>query len=222
MSRLVISRLAATRFAVRRARFFSAGAAKEQEEVAENQEPVIEEQEESQPEQSLEEQMKQLKEQLAEKHDTLLRCLAEQDNLRKRTSKEIANARKFAVTGFAESVLEVNDTLVRATESVPAEIRADDFEEEDTSSHRYQLRMLYDGMTMTQQLLEGVLSRNHVHKIDTNGAFDPNKHEALMQVPVSDVMPGEVGHIAYVMRTGFTIHDRVLRSAQVAVFSKPE
>ena len=61
---------------------------------------------------------------IQELKDRLLRTLAEMENLRARTQREVEEARKFAVTGFARDLLEVGDNLGRALASVPAEARA--------------------------------------------------------------------------------------------------
>ena len=138
--------------------------------------------------------------------DRLLRLAADMDNLRRRTERDIADARRYAVTKFAADVLTVGDNLRRALEAVPADAR---------TSGENGLPALLDGVEMTARELDRVLERHGIRKIAAEGErFDPNRHQAVFQVPDDKVPEGTV---VQVMQSGYTIGDRVLRAAMVGV-----
>jgi molecular chaperone GrpE len=145
-------------------------------------------------------------EQLAEAKDRLLRTLAEMENLRGRTAREIEDARKYAVTGFARDVLEVADNLGRALASVPQEARETD----------EAVRNLMLGVEMTQRSLLTALEKHKVRRVapQRGDRFDPNLHQAMFEVPTDQQAPGTV---AEVMQDGYVIADRLLRPALVGV-----
>jgi molecular chaperone GrpE len=138
--------------------------------------------------------------------DKLLRTLAEMENLRRRTEREIADARTYGVTGFARDMLTVADNLRRALESVPSEAREGAAEA---------LKALIEGVELTERDLLKTLERHGVRKIEPDGQrFDPNLHQAMFEVPNPDVPNGTV---VQVVQSGFTIGERVLRPALVGV-----
>ncbi|GJD33405.1 nucleotide exchange factor GrpE [Methylobacterium aerolatum] len=138
--------------------------------------------------------------------DRMLRTLAEMENLRRRTEREVADARAYAVTNFARDVLNVADNLRRALESVPQEERA---------GAEGALKGLIDGIELTERDLAKNLERHGVKPVEPQGQkFDPNRHQAMFEVPNSDVPAGTV---VQVVQTGYVIGDRVLRPALVGV-----
>lgn len=142
----------------------------------------------------------------AEARDKMLRTLAEMENLRKRTTREVADARIYGITGFARDVLEIADNLQRALDAVPAEARAN----ADPG-----LKALIEGVELTERSLHNTLEKNGVKKLDPSGGkFDPNFHQAMFEVPDSSVPAGTV---VQVVQAGYTIGDRVLRPALVGV-----
>ena len=142
----------------------------------------------------------------AEARDKMLRTLAEMENLRKRTSREVADARIYGITGFARDVLEIADNLQRALDAVPAEARAN----ADPG-----LKALIEGVELTERSLHNTLEKNGVKKLDPSGGkFDPNFHQAMFEVPDPSVPAGTV---VQVVQAGYTIGDRVLRPALVGV-----
>lgn len=143
---------------------------------------------------------------MAELKDRMLRTLAEMENLRGRTAREIEDARKYAVAGFARSLLEVADNLARALAAVPAEER----EQSDF------LKNLVQGVELTERTLQGVLDRHQVRKVtpERGERFDHNRHQAMFEVPTAELAPGTV---AEVMQPGYVIADRLLRPALVGV-----
>ncbi len=140
-----------------------------------------------------------LKEQLK---DQQLRSLAEQENLRKRNSQEMQSAREFAAKDFAFSLLAVKDTLEMVLK--------------DEQSTTQQIKM---GVDMTLKNLAGAFERAKVKEVKADKAkFDPNLHQAISQIESSEA-PGTV---LQVFQKGYTMAERVLRPAMVAVAKAPE
>ena len=138
--------------------------------------------------------------------DRVLRTLAEMENLRRRTERESADARTYAVTAFARDMLNVVDNLTRALESLPENARTagDDV-----------LKSLIDGVELTARDLSAALGRHGVKKQEPQGEkFDPNFHQALFEMP-DETLPS--GTVTKVIQSGWTIGDRVLRPAMVGV-----
>ena len=143
---------------------------------------------------------------VAEAKDRMLRTLAEMENLRKRTAKEVTDARTYGITAFARDVLDIADNLQRALDAVPAEAR----EAADAG-----LKSLIEGVEITEKSLLKALEKNGVSKLDPLGEkFNPNFHQAMYEVPDSSVPAGTV---VQVVQGGYTIGERVLRPALVAV-----
>ena len=141
----------------------------------------------------------------AEHRDRLLRTLAEMDNLRKRTEREVADSRQYAITSFAREMLTVADNLKRAIDAVPAEARNADAA----------LSNLMDGVEATERLLEQTLRKFGVRQIEAKGQkFDPHFHQAMYEAERNDI---PAGHVAEVVQPGYAIGERVLRPAMVAV-----
>jgi molecular chaperone GrpE len=147
-----------------------------------------------------------LTKELAEARDRTLRTLAEMENLRKRTSREIADARAYGITGFARDILDIADNLQRALDAVPAEAKA---------AADPGLKALIEGVELTERSLHATLEKNGVKKFDPTGEkFDPNFQQAMYEVPDPSVPSGTV---VQVVQAGYTIGDRVLRPALVGV-----
>ena len=143
---------------------------------------------------------------VAEAKDRTLRTLAEMENLRKRTQREVADARTYGITAFARDVLDIAENLQRALDAVPMEAR----EAADPG-----LKALIEGVELTERSLHKTLEKNGVQKLDPLGEkFDPNFHQAMYEVPDSSVPTGTV---VQVVQGGYTIGERVLRPALVAV-----
>ncbi len=143
---------------------------------------------------------------VAELKDRVLRTLAEMENLRRRTQREVEEARKFAVTGFARDLLEVGDNLGRALASVPPEAReGSEF-----------MKNLVLGVEMTQRSLLSAFEKHQVRRVEPQRGerFDHNLHQAMFEVPSAELAPGTV---AEVVQAGYVIADRLLRPALVGV-----
>jgi molecular chaperone GrpE len=147
-----------------------------------------------------------LAKELAEAKDRTLRTLAEMENLRKRTTREIADARSYGITAFARDVLDIADNLQRALDAVPAEAKAN----ADPG-----LKALIEGVELTERSLLNTLEKNGVKKFDPTGErFDPNFQQAMYEVPDPSVPAGTV---VQVVQTGYKIGERILRPALVGV-----
>jgi molecular chaperone GrpE len=140
----------------------------------------------------------------AELKDRSLRILAEMENLRKRTEREVQDARAYAVSAFARDLLTVADNLDRALAAVPAD-------DEDPA-----LKALVDGVGLTSREFQGVLAKHGVTRIEPKAGerFDPNLHQAMFEVPDPSRPTGEV---VQVIQPGFAISGRLLRPAMVGV-----
>lgn len=148
----------------------------------------------------------ELSKEAIELKDRLLRTLAEMENLRRRTEREIADARVYAVTNFARDIVGVADSMERAMQALDDEIR----EKADTG-----VRALLDGVELTERELLKVLEKHGVTKLEPKGQkFDPNMHQAMFEIP-DPSMPA--GLVTQVVQPGYKIGDRVLRPAMVGV-----
>jgi molecular chaperone GrpE len=143
---------------------------------------------------------------LADYKDRLLRTLADMENMRKRTEREVTDARIYGISAFARDILGVADNMHRAMQALDDELRAkaDD-----------QLKALLDGVELTERELMNVLEKHGVKRIEPlNQKFDPNRHQAMFEVEDASVPSGTV---VQVMQAGYLIGERVLRPALVAV-----
>lgn len=138
--------------------------------------------------------------------DKLLRTLAEMENLRRRTEREIADAKAYAVTSFARDMLGSSDNLRRALESLPA----DAMKTADAA-----VKALHEGVELTERELLKTLERHGVRRIDPQGEkFDPNLHQAMFEAPDATIAKGLVSKVVQI---GYKIGERVLRPALVGV-----
>lgn len=141
-----------------------------------------------------------------ELRDRLLRTVAEMENLRKRTEREISDTRSYAIAGFARDMLTATNSLSRALMVLPAEAR---------DSVDPTVRSLIEGIEMTEREMQRLLAKHGVKPIEAEGQkFDPHKHQAMFEVP--DPSRPE-GTVVQVVQAGFAIGDRVLRPAMVGV-----
>jgi molecular chaperone GrpE len=144
----------------------------------------------------------------AELKERVLRMAAEMENHRRRSEREAADAKQYAVTGFARDLLTVGDNLRRALDAVPAEARQEDGA----------LAKLIEGVELTEREFQRIIGRHGVKRIEAEGQkFDPHFHQAIFEVEDAAVPPGAV---AQVMQEGYALGDRVLRPAMVGVARK--
>lgn len=139
--------------------------------------------------------------------DQALRALAEAENVRRRTQKEMADARAYAVSKFAESLLTVADNLGRALATAPEALKGDPA-----------FDGFLTGVNMTERELLAAFERAGLKRVGEPGErFDPAFHQAVAQIP-SDVAAGD---IAQVFQPGYVLSGRTLRAAMVAVSAGP-
>ncbi len=138
--------------------------------------------------------------------DKMLRTVAEMENLRRRTAREVKDAKTYSVAGFARDMLGVSDNLRRAIDAVPEEAKAEG---------GAGLASLIEGVEMTEREMVNALEKNGVKKLEPKGEkFDPNYHQAMYEVPNQDVPNNSV---IDVVQEGYSIGTRVLRPAMVGV-----
>jgi molecular chaperone GrpE len=132
------------------------------------------------------------------------------ENLRRRTEREVTDARLYGITSFARDVLQIADNMHRAREAIGPELR----ESADAN-----VKVLLEGVELTERELLKVLEKNGVTKFSPLGEkFDPNFHQAMFEVTDGSSPPGTV---AQVIQAGYKIGERVLRPALVAVSKAP-
>ncbi|MGG6893375.1 MULTISPECIES: nucleotide exchange factor GrpE [Rhizobium] len=147
-----------------------------------------------------------LKAENGELRDRYLRLAAEMDNLRRRTERDVKDAKSYSVASFARDMLAVADNLRRTLDAIPAEARAG----ADAG-----LSTLIEGVEMTERSMLSALERHGVRQLEPIGQkFDPNFHQAMFEVPNPEVPNNTV---VQVVQAGFVIGDRVLRPAMVGV-----
>ena len=150
--------------------------------------------------------VEQLAREAADNKDKLLRSLAEMENMRRRTERQVADARDYGITAFARDVLAVADNMSRALTALDKELR----EKAEPG-----VKALLDGVELTERELLKVLDKNGVKRFDPTGEkFDPNLHQAMYEVP-DPSRPN--GTVAQVVQAGYMIGERVLRPALVGV-----
>src|SRR5882762_7084196 len=150
--------------------------------------------------------MAELAKEAAELKDRLLRTLAEMENLRRRTEREVADARTYGVTNFARDIVGVADSMERAMKALDDGIR----DKADAG-----VKALLDGVELTERELLKVMEKHGIKRLEPQGQkFDPNLHQAMFELPDPSV---PAGTIVQVMQPGYTIGERVLRPALVGI-----
>jgi molecular chaperone GrpE len=181
----------------------------EEEKTAVDGETLREETAEAAPEVAEHDRAAELAEEVAKAKQEVLYAHAELQNVRRRAEKETADARAYAVTSFARDILSVADNLERGLAAIPDELRADD-----------KFKGLVAGLEATGRELAAIFQRQGITRIAAMGLpLDPNRHQAMLEVPSADAEPGT---IVQEMQAGYTIKDRLLRPALVGVAKKPE
>jgi molecular chaperone GrpE len=160
---------------------------------------------------SLSRDLDQMQAEVAALKDQLLRSLADAENMRRRARREVEEAGKYAITGFAREVLATADNLRRALELAAKAGAAPDVEA---------FKSLVSGIELTERELLAAFDRHGIKRVEPLGQrFDHNLHQALFEVETADVAPGTV---VQVMASGYVIQDRLLRPAMVGVAKAPK
>lgn len=134
-----------------------------------------------------------------ENWEKLVRSVAEVENIRRRAERDVANAHRYSLEKFVNSLLPVSDSLEQAI--ALAEKQGD--------------MPLHEGLMLTMKLFLEALEKADVKQIDPTGApFDPQQHEAMSIQPSTDVQPNTV---LTVFQKGYVLSDRVIRPARVIV-----
>jgi molecular chaperone GrpE len=141
----------------------------------------------------------ELEAKISELKEALMRAMADAENTRKRSQKEVEEANKYGTASFAKDLLNVSENLQRALDSVPAESKT-----------------LFEGVELTKKELLSVFERRGIKRIEPKAGekFDHNVHQAIAQVEDPKF---EQGAIIQVVQAGYVIHDRLLRPAMVTV-----
>ena len=154
-------------------------------------------------EDSVDERVAQLEKQLEEAKAQSLYAAAEAQNVRRRLEADKIQASTYAVTGFARDMLSVRDHLDRAIQHLPE------------GAHDGELKGFVEGIEATLRELDSIFGRNGIERVASKGLpLDPNKHQAMVEIPSADAEPGTV---IEEMQAGYTLKDRLLRPALVAV-----
>ncbi|CAH8336988.1 unnamed protein product [Eruca vesicaria subsp. sativa] len=155
-----------------------------------------------------EDEIKQMK-------DKVLRSYAEMENIMDRTRRDAENTKKYAIQNFAKSLLDVADNLGRASSVVKESFSKLDDTAKDSAGAAPLLKTLLEGVEMTEKQLAEVFKKFGMEKYDPiNEPFDPNRHNAVFQVPDASKPEGTVAHV---LKSGYTLFDRVIRPAEVGV-----
>ncbi|HRJ12331.1 MAG TPA: nucleotide exchange factor GrpE [Alphaproteobacteria bacterium] len=153
---------------------------------------------------SAEEQILALQNEVSAQKDRALRALAEAENTRRRAMREKEEANRYGIMEFAREMLSVADNFTMALNAVTPEVRENPA-----------IESVMAGIEMTQKQLQSALERFGVRQFDPIGTiFDPNVHDVFMEVENTGQPPGTITNV---IQAGYTIHDRLLRPARVAV-----
>ena len=145
---------------------------------------------------------------LDEMKDQLLRALAEVENIRRRSERDVAQANKYGHLSFARDLLSCFDNLSQAVSLAP----------EDKSDFDENLKNILVGVEMITTEIDSILQKHHITKINPIGEkFNYNHHQAMFEVPNNDV---EAGTVVQVAQPGYLLHERLIRPAMVGVSKK--
>ena len=161
------------------------------------------EKEEEEEDNDLEVKIKELK-------DQLMRTLADGENLRKRTLKEVEQAKKYSHISFVRDLVSSVDNLKRALDSIP----------EDKSNLSEPIKNLILGLEIVEKEIVTTLEKNNIKQISPLGEkFDYNFHQAMFEIPTNDCDPGLVVEVS---QNGYLLYDRLVRPAMVGISKKIE
>ncbi len=179
----------------------------QQEEVLENETEVIVE-EETPVEETIESVKADLEEKLKEAEDKYLRVHADFENIKKRLEKEKYNAIDYASEKFAKDLLAPIDSLemALAAEEAGKDLPVDEL-----------LAKLKEGVELTIKNFYTAFEKHDITVVETDGEFDPNFHDAVMQIDSPD---HEDGHIVQRLQKGYKLKERLLRPAMVSICKK--
>ena len=159
---------------------------------------------------SIEDTVENQKKEIEELKDQLLRSLADSENLRKRTTKEILDAKKYSHISFVRDLVSSVDNLQRALKAVP----------EDRSQLSEPVKNLIIGLEIVEKEITNTFKKHNLIEIyPLNEKFDYNLHQAMFEVPTIEKDPGFVVEVSQI---GYLLHDRLVRPAMVGISKKPD
>jgi molecular chaperone GrpE len=184
-------------------------ATKDEEQLHDEAEELRKETADQAPEVAEHDLVADLEKQLEEARSSALYAAAETQNVRRRLEQELQQATSYAAAGFARDMLAIKDHVDRALAAVGEDLRAD-----KTASQ------FLAGIEATSRELDSVFARHGIARVKTVGeALDPHRHQAMLEIPNGEAQPGT---IVEEMQAGYTMKDRLLRPALVAVAKKPD
>jgi molecular chaperone GrpE len=158
----------------------------------------------------IEDENNDLEVKIKELKDQLMRTLADSENLRKRTLKEVEQAKKYSHISFVRDLVSSVDNLKRALDSVP----------EDKSNLSEPIKNLILGLEIVEKEIVTTLEKNNIKQISPLGEkFDYNFHQAMFEIPTNDYDPGLVVEVS---QNGYLLYDRLVRPAMVGISKKIE
>ena len=161
------------------------------------------------PEAALSARIHELEAEKEEQCDKLLRVIADAENGRRRAEREKEDAAKFAIGQFARDVLDISDNLRRALETAETEAMTPVLEQNEP------VKVLVEGVAATERALLHAFEKNGLVKLEPmDEKFDPNFHQAMVEIPTGDKPPGT---IVQVMQAGYVLNGRLIRPALVGV-----
>ena len=153
---------------------------------------------------------KDLELKINELKDQLMRALADSENLRKRTIKEVEQAKKYSHISFVRDLVSSVDNLKRALDSIP----------EDKANLSDPIKNLILGLEIVEKEILTTLEKNNINQISPLGEkFDYNFHQAMFEIPTNDYEPGIVVEVS---QNGYLLYDRLVRPAMVGISKKIE
>ena len=179
----------------------------QEEEIKETASDNIENEEDNNQDEEAKEEDNSPEKEIETLKEEKIRLLAEMENLRKRFEREKIETIKFGSINLARDILSPGDNLERALDALP-----------EDENHPESIKNLIDGLKMVLKEYKSTLEKHGVKKIETlNQKFDHNFHQAMMEVENNDA---EEGTVVQEIQSGYTMHDRLLRAAMVAVSKK--
>ena len=183
---------------------------KEKMEVEQFLDEEVEKEVEEEEEEEEEEEDNYLEVKIKELKDQLMRTLADGENLRKRTLKEVEQAKKYSHISFVRDLVSSVDNLKRALDSIP----------EDKSNLSEPIKNLILGLEIVEKEIVTTLEKNNIKQISPLGEkFDYNFHQAMFEIPTNDCDPGLVVEVS---QNGYLLYDRLVRPAMVGISKKIE
>ena len=162
----------------------------------------------------LKNELERLETKNVELKDQMIRTTADMENLRRRTRKDVSDAREYSISTFARDMLLIGDNLRRAMNALPPEI---------TDSADEGIKALIEGLCMTEREMLSIMERNGVKKITPlHERFDPHFHQAMFEVQNPEL---ENNTVVEIVQDGYIIGSRILRPAMVGIAKggpKPE